>query len=170
MFRFVLPLFVAMSAIMSVPAASQPYPDPAAEMWLEIRESDDRNLFEEFVTAFPTSPYVHTARARLRLLERSSEPRNSSFNGHSAVTSSTVAVRDGMVRIRDAVMTKDYRRLQNELDTYASMVDYPLPPSVHYLYALAAMRSDGDIVSGYYHVKAFMESSDANHPQRGIRR
>lgn len=44
-------------------------PDPAVAMWLEIRETDDRELLTAFVEAFPDSPYVHAARARLKRLE-----------------------------------------------------------------------------------------------------
>ena len=44
-------------------------PDPAVAMWLEIRETDDRELLAAFVEAFPDSPYVHAARARLKRLE-----------------------------------------------------------------------------------------------------
>ena len=45
-------------------------PDPAVAMWLEIRDSDDRELLTAFVEAFPDSPYVHAARARLKRLEQ----------------------------------------------------------------------------------------------------
>ena len=45
-------------------------PDPAVAMWLEIRDSDDRGLLTAFVEAFPDSPYVHAARARLKRLEQ----------------------------------------------------------------------------------------------------
>lgn len=44
-------------------------PDPAAAMWLEIRDTDDPDLLGAFVEAFPDSPYVHAARARLKRLE-----------------------------------------------------------------------------------------------------
>ncbi len=44
-------------------------PDPAVAMWLEIRDTDDRDLLAAFVEAFPDSPYVHAARARLKRLE-----------------------------------------------------------------------------------------------------
>lgn len=44
-------------------------PDPAVAMWLEIRDTDDRELLAAFVEAFPDSPYVHAARARLKRLE-----------------------------------------------------------------------------------------------------
>ena len=48
------------------PAAS---PDPAVAMWLEIRDTDDPELLTAFLEAFPDSPYVHAARARLMRLE-----------------------------------------------------------------------------------------------------
>ena len=44
-------------------------PDPAVAMWLEIRDTDDRELLAAFVEAFPDSPYVHAARARLKRLD-----------------------------------------------------------------------------------------------------
>lgn len=44
-------------------------PDPAVAMWLEIRDTDDRELLTAFVEAFPDSPYAHAARARLKRLE-----------------------------------------------------------------------------------------------------
>ena len=44
-------------------------PDPAVAMWLEIRDTDDPELLGAFVEAFPDSPYVHAARARLKRLE-----------------------------------------------------------------------------------------------------
>ena len=45
--------------------AAEPYPDPASEMWLEVRQSTDPKLLEGFIKAFPESPYAHAARARL---------------------------------------------------------------------------------------------------------
>ena len=49
--------------------AAEPYPDPASEMWLEVRESADPKLLESFIEAFPDSPYAHAARARLERLK-----------------------------------------------------------------------------------------------------
>ena len=101
----------------------------------------------------------------MKLLEQGSlDASDSSMNDHPAISSSTVTIGNGIVRIRDALMMKDYGRLQSELDAYVLKIDYPLPPSAHYLYALAAMRTGGDIVSGYYHAKAFIDLSDDDHP------
>ena len=49
--------------------AAETYPDPASEMWLEVRESTDPELLESFIKAFPDSPYAHAARARLERLK-----------------------------------------------------------------------------------------------------
>ena len=49
--------------------AAEPYPDPASEMWLEVRQSTDPKLLESFIEAFPDSPYAHAARARLGRLK-----------------------------------------------------------------------------------------------------
>ena len=43
-------------------------PDPALQMWREVKDSGDTDLLEAFVDTFPTSPYAHAARARLKRL------------------------------------------------------------------------------------------------------
>lgn len=67
---------VALAGLLALPASGQEEetglataPDPAVAMWLEIRDTDDRELLAAFVDAFPDSPYVHAARARLKRLE-----------------------------------------------------------------------------------------------------
>ena len=67
---------VALAGLLALPASGQEAqtdtataPDPAVAMWLEIRETDDRELLTAFVDAFPDSPYAHAARARLKRLE-----------------------------------------------------------------------------------------------------
>ena len=44
-------------------------PDPALQMWREVKDSGDMDLLEAFVDSFPTSPYAHAARARLQRLD-----------------------------------------------------------------------------------------------------
>ena len=48
--------------------AAPEVPDPALEMWREVKDSGDTELLEAFVDTFPTSPYAHAARARLKRL------------------------------------------------------------------------------------------------------
>ena len=48
--------------------AAPEVPDPAVEMWREVKDSQDTALLEAFVDSFPTSPYAHAARARLKRL------------------------------------------------------------------------------------------------------
>ncbi len=48
--------------------AAPEVPDPAVEMWREVKDSEDTALLEAFVDSFPTSPYAHAARARLKRL------------------------------------------------------------------------------------------------------
>ena len=43
-------------------------PDPALQMWREVKDSGDTELLEAFVDSFPTSQYAHAARARLKRL------------------------------------------------------------------------------------------------------
>ena len=68
--------WVALVGLVALPATgeeatteSATSPDPAVAMWLEVRDTDDRELLAAFVDAFPDSPYVHAARARLKRLE-----------------------------------------------------------------------------------------------------
>ena len=68
--------WVALAGLVAVSAGAEEAttdsatsPDPAVAMWLEIRDTDDGELLAAFVEAFPDSPYVHAARARLKRLE-----------------------------------------------------------------------------------------------------
>ena len=49
-------------------ARKEHHPDPAAEMWVAVRNSEDPEAFKQFIGAFPNSPYVHAAAARLDAL------------------------------------------------------------------------------------------------------
>lgn len=64
---------VAFALLVAAPApgAEDAYPDPAVEMWLEIKDANDPALLVAFVEAFPESPYAHAARARLKRLQSS---------------------------------------------------------------------------------------------------
>ena len=68
-FFTLLTLVLMVSAWPPGTEAAEPYPDPASEMWLEVRESADPKLLESFIEAFPDSPYAHAARARLERLK-----------------------------------------------------------------------------------------------------
>ena len=64
-------LILVLTILVCLPGANadEPYPDPADEMWLEVRESDDPALLKGFIETFPDSPYAHTARLRLERLK-----------------------------------------------------------------------------------------------------
>ena len=60
------------SAALPVPpfnAPTAPRVDPAEELWNQIRASNNSGQFELFMRAFPDSPLVHSARARLDELQ-----------------------------------------------------------------------------------------------------
>ena len=62
------PLRLASGAEEGAAGAAPEVPDPALEMWREVKDSGDTALLEAFVGSFPTSPYAHAARARLKRL------------------------------------------------------------------------------------------------------
>ena len=49
-------------------ARKERHPDPASEMWIAVRNSQEPEPFKQFIEAFPNSPYVHAATARLDAL------------------------------------------------------------------------------------------------------
>ena len=51
------------------------YPDPAAELWIAVRNSEDPEAFEKFIAAFPNSPYVPAAQVKLNGLSSDSHMR-----------------------------------------------------------------------------------------------
>ena len=51
------------------------YPDPAAEMWITIRNSGDTETFNKFISTFPNSPYVHAAKVKLDTISATAKPR-----------------------------------------------------------------------------------------------
>ena len=62
------PFRLASGAEEGAAGAALEVPDPAVEMWREVKDSQDTALLEAFVDSFPTSPYAHAARARLKRL------------------------------------------------------------------------------------------------------
>ena len=60
------------SVALPVPSSNAPIAprvDPAEELWNQIRASNNAGQFERFMRAFPKSPLVHSARARLDELQ-----------------------------------------------------------------------------------------------------
>ena len=80
--RHLVPLVVGVGLVSPVDAQER-YPDPAAEMWMVVRDSEDPSELQTFVDAFPDSPYAHAARARLKrmggILDKPQFPVGSSF-------------------------------------------------------------------------------------------
>ena len=63
-----VPFRFASGAEEGAAGAAPEVPDPALEMWREVKDSGDTALLDAFVDSFPTSPYAHAARARLKRL------------------------------------------------------------------------------------------------------